>query len=304
MKDLRDIIKAFSAATSDMALATVVDTLGTSFRKPGTRMLVLGDGQAVGSLSEGCLEEEVVHRAQSVIETGVPTCFWMDTQKRSGCHGSVQIFIEWIRPGNAFLQYLAQCMAERQPALAVVCMEPDSPCAGSSSRHLAGKGRPGFEQILLPPVRLILVGDTPGNEGLLSFAHALGWSAIVSAPAEVADFDADERTAIVIKNHHEEKDFVALKWALSQTFGYVGLLGPRPRKERLLERLLEEGWEPDNAMKWDVYGPAGLDLGATEPEETALSIIAEIQAVMTRSDGGFLRDCERSAASKPTPVVS
>lgn len=290
MKELRDILTAFSKATSDMALVTIVDTLGSSYRKPGARMLVLPDGSTVGTLSGGCLEEEIAQRAVSVIETGEPLVFWMDTRKRFGCHGSIQIFIERIKPGNQFLRYLRECMVERKPALTVTCVEPDLSRCGSFPRNLAGRGRTGFEEIILPPIRLIVVGNSPGNDALLGFARLLGWSAIVATASEMVDFIADERTAVVIKNHHFGKDFVALKWALSQPLGYIGLLGSHKRKDELVQAVLEEGGDPDEVERCEFHGPAGLDVGASLPEEIALSIVAEIQAVVARHDGGFLSD--------------
>lgn len=290
MKELRDILKAFSNGTSDMALATIVDTLGSSYRKPGARMLILPDGRTVGSLSGGCLEEEVAQRAMAVMETGESTVFWMDTLKRFGCHGSIQIFIERIKPGNGFLRYLGQCMVERKPALAVVCVEPDPERSGSFPRSLAGRGRTGFEEVILPPIRLIVVGHSPGNEALLGFAHVLGWSALVVTPDELRDFVPDERTAVVIKNHHFGKDCVALKWALSQPVGYIGLVGSPKRREELVDAFLNDGGDPDDVERCEFHGPAGLDIGASLPEEVALSITAEIQAVIARHDGGFLSE--------------
>ena len=98
--------------------------------------------------------------------------------------------------------------------------------------------------------------------------------------------------AAVIMTHNYLHDLDILRALLSSPAGYIGVLGPRRRKERLLHDLARE---PANAplLKKDalrrVHGPAGLDIGAEAPEQIALSILAEIEAVSARRRGGLLR---------------
>ena len=98
MNEIRDIIAEFARRRGEpLALATLVRARGSSYRRPGARMLIASDGSTVGTLSGGCLEEEVARRAQDVIATGKPLLLSFDTRLRYGCHGSIDIFIERAR---------------------------------------------------------------------------------------------------------------------------------------------------------------------------------------------------------------
>ncbi|TDU70571.1 xanthine/CO dehydrogenase XdhC/CoxF family maturation factor [Prosthecobacter fusiformis] len=290
MKELRDILAEYARCTSSMGLATIVSTTGSSYRKTGARMLILPDGRTVGTLSGGCIEEEVAQRALHVMETGEPALLSIDTRRRFGCHGSIEIFVEKIEPGDDFMGYLSDCISSRRPAHVKVIFEAGHSQRGSYPEDEVHMGIGGHEELILPPVRLVVCGDSPGNEALMHLAKTLGWDCILLEHPEDSTLAVDERTAIVIKNHHFGRDFVSLRWALSHSVGYVGLLGSRKRKQELMNALVAEGWEPEDASLNHFHSPAGLDLGAEEPEQIALSITAEILAVLSRHHAGFLRD--------------
>ncbi len=292
MKELRRILEAFAGAREHMALATIVRTTGSSYRKPGARMLIFADGQTVGTLSGGCIEEEIAQRALPVIASGVPELFPIDTLKRFGCHGTIEVFVERIEPGNAFLKYVAQCFAKRQPARVAVVFE-NSPLRASYPQELCPAGMEGFQEIIAPPVRLVIFGDSAGTDELLCFSRLLGWDAMLLERPDAMTLEPDARTAVIVKNHHFGRDFAALQCALPKPFGYIGLLGSRRRKSELLNALMTAGLLPVNSALHHFYGPAGLDVGAESPDEIALSIVAEIQAAMANHGGGFLRDCRR-----------
>src|SRR5437867_13334291 len=99
-----------------LAIATLVRAEGSSFRRPGARMLICEDGKTVGSLSAGCLEEEVALRAREVFRTGQPVLMTFDTRKRFGCAGKIDIFIE-IAP-----EELLGGIAERLEARRACCV--------------------------------------------------------------------------------------------------------------------------------------------------------------------------------------
>src|SRR5437899_7287301 len=97
MKDIYDAVREFRKRRGErFALATLVRAQGSSYRRPGARMLICEDGLTIGSLSGGCLEEEVALRARGVLETGEPLLVSFDTRKRFGCHGKIDIFIERV----------------------------------------------------------------------------------------------------------------------------------------------------------------------------------------------------------------
>ena len=104
----------------------------------------------------------------------------------------------------------------------------------------------------------------------------------------VAEFDGlyDEWTAAVIKTHNYGGDFAALRILLPLDLRYIGLMGPRARREQLLVDLLDTG----TAAGPNLFAPAGLDLGGDSPESIALAIVSEIQAVFTGGSRQSLRD--------------
>src|SRR4051812_28062200 len=113
MKELREIIRAYKSRPNEkFALATLVRTTGSSYRRPGARMLVSSDGAMAGSLSAGCLEDEVAVAAQEVIATGLSRLMVFDTRRRFGCHGNIEIFVE--RVADAFLESIAQNLQARR----------------------------------------------------------------------------------------------------------------------------------------------------------------------------------------------
>lgn len=298
MKELRDILEAYQKATGSMGLATIVGTTGSSYRKAGARMLVLPDGRTIGTLSGGGIEDEVAQKAQRVIRTGGPTLLSMDTRHRFGCHGSIEVFVERIEPGDEFMSYVIQCFQDRHPAHVRVIFEAGHSQRGSYADDEAWLGAGGFEEFILPPVRLVVCGDRPGNSALSGLAKILGWDCVLLDHPEDGSVVMDPRTAVIIKNNHFGRDFIALRWALSHSFGYVGLLGSLKHKQELLRAMTAEGCEPEQECLHHFQVPAGLDLGADEPEEISPAITAEIQAVLARHNGDFL--CDRHGPLHPT----
>ena len=119
MKEIYDILREWNkrrgespSRTGIFALATLVRAEGSSYRRPGARMLIFEDGKTVGSLSAGCLEEEVALCAREVLQTGEAAMMTFDTRRRFGCAGKIHIFIEQI-PEN-FLSELAANLEARR----------------------------------------------------------------------------------------------------------------------------------------------------------------------------------------------
>jgi xanthine/CO dehydrogenase XdhC/CoxF family maturation factor len=83
-----------------MALATLVHTQGSTYRKPGARLLVGNDGNTIGVLSGGCLEEEIAERGQAVIQSGVPKLLQFDTRRLYGCNGQLEVLVERLSPAS------------------------------------------------------------------------------------------------------------------------------------------------------------------------------------------------------------
>ena len=303
MKEIRDILRVFELYRGQrLALATLVRARGSSYRRPGARMLVCPDGVTVGSLSGGCLEDEVARRAFEVMRTGTPSLLSFDTRLRFGCNGSIEVFVEAVR--EDFLAELAVHFAERRACQAVTLFETTNGELGTSVRLPEEPISAGaFVQEVEPPIQLIIFGKGPDSIPLRSFAEILGWSIVEVDEAAGLPSRADERTAAIVKSHNYGRDFAALCHLLKLDLPYVGLLGPRKRRDQLLNAVLDSGV----AIDAELFAPAGLDLGAETPEEIALALVSEIQAVFAGASAEPLRDRKApihgwNIVRKPAPI--
>ena len=286
MRETRDILRLFELHRGEpLALATLVATRGSSYRRPGARMLICGDGSTAGSLSGGCLEEEVARCGLGVIRGATPALMSFDTRLRFGCSGSIDVFVERVRA--EFLAELAANFSERRSARAMTVFAGPTHETGTRFANREIEIPAGaFVQEIEPAIRLLIFGEGPDSVSLRAFGEILGWEVVeIDQPADLPPH-ADSRTAAIVKSHNYGRDFAALCHLLKLDLPYVGLLGPRKRRDQLLNAVLDEGI----AIDADVFAPAGLDLGAETPEELALSLISEIQAVFAEATGESLRD--------------
>jgi xanthine/CO dehydrogenase XdhC/CoxF family maturation factor len=166
-----------------------------------------------------------------------------------------------------------------------------------------------FVETVKPPVELKLFGAGFDAVPLVNFAKEIGWRVsvvdhraayanadrlpnadeirVAGLPDLEEDFFADENAVAVIMTHNYDRDRAILPRLLKANFLYIGALGPKKRTER----ILEESGETFSAEQLSrLHAPVGLDLGADTPEAIALSIVAEIQAVLKNREGGFLRE--------------
>jgi xanthine dehydrogenase accessory factor len=284
MKEIRDIVRLYERHRGEpLALATLVASRGSSYRRPGARMLICADGSVAGSLSGGCLEEEVVRRANDVMRDGLFALMSFDTRLRFGCNGSIDIFIEAVR--DDFLSGLAANFLERRSSRAITIFAGAN--RGTSlMRHDATAPADALVQEIEPAIRLLIFGEGPDSAPLRNFAEVLGWEVIETDEAADLPSHVDHRTAAIVKSHNYGRDFAALCQLLKLDLAYVGLVGPRKRRDQLLNAVLDEGITIDA----EVFAPAGLDLGAETPEELALALVSETQAVFSGASGESLRD--------------
>ncbi|GGG41200.1 XdhC family protein [Hymenobacter glacieicola] len=182
-----------------------------------------------------------------------------------------------------------------------------------ATRHYAaaaGTVRVSLE-ILRPPVRLTVYGAGNDVQPLVRLAAGLGWRVQVvdgrpaqAQPARFPEADAvhvlplaqvaqepHDGSFALLMTHNYYYDLAVLRHLLpAATTRYIGLLGPRKKYERLLDDLRQQVPNAAELLQGRIYSPVGLNLGAETPEEIALSIVAEIQAVLTSRPAGFLRD--------------
>lgn len=325
MKELQAIARALlMPGTGESVLATLVTVEGSSYRRPGARLLVSADGEKIGSISGGCLEEDVLARAQRVFTSGQAEAIVYDTTSENdlvwgvglGCHGIVRVLVEKLPARPAWAATLAENFATRRPTPLAVTHE-----AGRSdplgTRLAASPGnapaQPGvFLQTVPPPTALFVLGAGDDAQPLVRLAKELGWRVTVADPraafATAARFpSADEVLAgaadqlvlrlspdahalAVVMTHHYVHDVPLMRALLARPLAYLGLLGPKKRAEKILRDLAAEGVGIDSAQRARLHAPVGLDLGADAPEQVALAIVAEMQAVLARRDARPLRE--------------
>jgi xanthine dehydrogenase accessory factor len=297
MKALQQIIRHVAENPAQRwALATLVQTEGSTYRKPGARLLVEPDGRTLGVLSGGCLEEEIGRYGKKVIATGSPVVLSFDTRLLYGCDGRLKILVEPVpaaeREGNLITE-IGRRLTNREVCRIRTCFEGGSLGSELLPADVLLAERPGvFVETVPLPVRLLLFGNGPEIEPITQLVGGLGW--IVERfghPSELAeDFRPDAQTAALVMTHSFGRDLFALDRVLPLQLRYVGLLGPRKRHAELLTRLSEHRPLDFDAGLKNLFAPAGLDIGSEAPEEIALAIVSEVAAVFSNRMGGFLRE--------------
>jgi len=297
MKALQQIIKCVAENPSQpWALATLVQTEGSTYRKPGARLLVEATGTTLGVLSGGCLEEEIGRYGRRVINDGSALLLSFDTRRLYGCDGRLKILVEPLPAagtnGNLITE-VGRLLAQRDVCRIRTCFEGGPLGSELLAADVLLAERPGnFIDTLALPVRLLLFGTGPEIEPIIQLAGNLGW--VIERfdhPSELADdFRPDAQTAALVMTHNFGRDLLALDRLLPLQLRYVGLLGPRKRHAELLARLSEYRPLDFEAGVRNLYAPAGLDIGSEAPEEIGLSIVSEVAAVLSGRCGGCLRE--------------
>ena len=318
LTQILDAIKERKARGEPMALATIVATTGSTYRHAGARLFIPAEGEPIGNISGGCLEDDVARIGREVMRTGEPRLASFDLTADEdavwgyglGCNGSFEVFVE---PTDGALA-AAEALRHDLGLLTTVITGPEAgthrfqaDAPGFDSPRLADEGGERvLHEPILPPMRLIVCGAGHDAIPLVRQAAELDWRVTVAdvrnalLTAErfpgVADFcaadpeaaaaamETDARTAVVLMSHNYLRDIAYLSSFLSAEPAYLGVLGPRGRTEQMLTEL----GQPEALAR--VHAPAGLDIGAEGPEEVARAIVAEILAVTRGRAGGPLRD--------------
>jgi xanthine dehydrogenase accessory factor len=297
MKEIADIIRFWEARAGDpFALATLVSTKGSSFRLRGARMLIHADGARAGGLSAGCIEDEVARHAREVMVTGRARLVTFDTRLRYGCHGTIGILVEPLPAG--LMPELSEHFRARRPCRLLTRYAGEY--LGTRALEFEAGDDEGFTQWINPAIRLLLLGDGAESLALEAQAALLGWEV---RQVEAEEFSADlvdARTAVVLATHNYGRDYAALRQLLPLPLNYLGLVGSRRRRDDLLFDVLQDGLSVNASL----FAPVGLHLGADSPEEIALSIAAEIQAVFTSGTAQHLRAWKAPIHHRePTPTL-
>jgi xanthine dehydrogenase accessory factor len=376
-KEIRNILNAYKVAQQQgrqTALATLVHVEGSSYRRPGARMLIEDNGQLTGAISGGCLEGDALRKALLVMAEKKSRLVTYDTMDDDdakfgvglGCNGIIQVLIEPIDaadPGNP-IQYLKAVNEKRQKAVLVtlfslqdkkkpqygtcLVLNEDGTVTGhtpvlkdvlaAEAKKAMGKQASFFKnylsddhnltafiEMINPPVSVIIFGAGNDVIPVVGMADILGWETtvvdgrpnyakkerfgsacqvMVSKPENVLEqLKIDERTVFLLMTHNYNYDMAMLRQLLQMDLTYIGMLGPRKKRERMLSELKEEGLKLTGTQISTLHSPVGLDIGAETSEEIALSILAEIKALFAGKDVQSLRTIEEVIHPRSATVI-
>ena len=376
-KEIRNIIHAYKLAHQQgrqAALATVVHVEGSSYRRPGARMLIEDNGQLTGAISGGCLEGDALRKALLVMnekKSRVVTYDTMDDDDEKfgvglGCNGIIQVLLEPIDGDDANnpIQYLKAVNEKRQHSVLVTLFSlqdkketQQGTCFilqedGTAKCHLPflkevliaeataalhtqstsfknyiseNKNFTAFIEIIKPPVSMIIIGAGNDVMPLAGMADILGWETtiidgranyakkerfsnacrvLLSKPEHVLEhITIDEQTVFLLMTHNYNYDLAMLRQLLQTNVQYVGMLGPKKKRDRMLNEIKAGGLQLTDKQISMLHSPVGLDIGAEATEEIALSILAEIKAFFCGRGGKSLRSIENEIHPRSATVI-
>lgn len=355
MKELKDIVSAYDEAFAkgkQTALATVVHVEGSSYRRPGARMLVTEDGEITGAISGGCLEGDALRKARLAILQQQNRLMVYDTTDEDdlkfgvqlGCNGIVSILFEPIKQEEKSnpISMLRKAVFERKEGILITSFgeKADGHHAGTcgymnanemirteANEDLCQKAAALLQkrislvrtysqlsvlyQLVTPSIRLVVAGAGNDAQPLVEMAAVLGWEIfivdgrpthatkhrfpkaekiIVCRPHDViSNISIDTQTGFLLMTHNYNYDVGLLEQLLPTDCGYIGILGPKKKTQRMLDEIIEKGFRPGDDQLSKIHGPVGLDIGAEGAEEIALSILAEIKAFFAKRAGSPLK---------------
>ncbi|HET7579046.1 MAG TPA: XdhC/CoxI family protein [Bacillales bacterium] len=238
-------------------LATVLEDTADNRLRAGSRLFISEEGLVTGSLGSDHLNDQVVKLAEERLSRLHPKS---ETHSFSlADEEKVNIFVDVNVP---------------PPQLMIFGAGHDAIPVARLARQIG--------------MRTILVDARPAYATSERFP---GTEIVLARPEELEKkVHPSPRTFAVIMNHHLERDQVCLRFALESSAAYVGVLGPRKRKRWLFEAFEEQGISFSEEQLSRLFNPIGLDIGAENAEEVAVSILSEIVAIRNGHEGGFLRE--------------
>jgi xanthine dehydrogenase accessory factor len=323
MREVLAELEQWTREGEDVALATVVETWGSSPRPLGSKMVVTRSGKMAGSVSNGCIEGAVFEEAQKVLQTGKSkvAAFGVadDVAFEVGlaCGGHIEVFVQPLAPEHrqliAMLQKNEAATLQTNLVTGAVQLLKGAP-PGSELAHRDGDV---FIEPVRRPAHLVIVGAIHIAIPLHRLAKLMGYRVtvvdarskfatkerfpeadelIVSWPDEaMAKLTLDNSTYVVILTHDPKFDLPALRSVLGKEVGYIGAIGSRKTNQNRFDALRSEGFTEEQLSR--VHGPIGLDLGGRGAEETALGILAEITATRFGGTGAFMREAKRTSVA-------
>ena len=292
-------------AGHSVAIATVVQTWGSAPRPVGSWLAIRDDGQVAGSVSGGCVEDDLISRVQTEILTRInpEMVIYGVSQEEAArfglpCGGTLRLLVE-PKPELAILEQLLAKISSHQITKRIVNIATGKSTLELGTRHdeFAYNDKE-MRTTYGPRWRMVIIGAGQLSQYTADFAIASDFEVIVIDPREeyaeglnrsdvifiqgmpddvLLEIGVDPHTAVVALTHDPKLDDMALMEALKSSAFYVGALGSKKNTQKRKERLLEFDLSPEEVER--LHGPVGLYIGALTPPEIAVSILAEVIAV-------------------------
>jgi xanthine dehydrogenase accessory factor len=296
---------AWKQAGCSVTLVTVVETWGSAPRPPGALLAVRGDGVVSGSVSGGCVEDDLIARIKGGERTDRPSMIaYGVTQAEAArfgipCGGSLRLVQEPLRDATWIAQILQRTAAHELVARTLTLRTGAvtlSPAQRSETFAFDGLT---LKTTFGPKWRLLLIGAGQLSQAVAQMASMLDFEVLVCDPREeyaamlpaqgvtrvlgmpddvVRELHPDAHTAIVALTHDPKLDDMALMEALRSNAFYIGALGSQ-RNTSTRKARLKEHFELTDTELARLHGPVGLWLGAKTPAEIAVSVVAQIVQV-------------------------
>ncbi len=332
MSEIDTILEAAAerrARGERLALATVVSVRGSSYRRPGARLLVPEDGAPIGLISGGCLEEEAARLAREALALDAPMLVTIDHSAEGdelwglglGCRGVIELLAEPPAMAAETIDALDAARREGRPTYLLTGLDgerrrltaTEADALGERAALAVAHGRPTVigEAVLdpiLPPLHLVVCGAGPDAGPLVAAALRQGWRVDVVDPrrswlrpdrfAGARLLDVEPAEAAEASGAGEWTAVVVMSHDYLRDAAFVGgflgrgvtYLGILGPRDRTDRLLAELPSPPRDHDLAVIHAPAGLDIGADGAEQVATAIVAEILAVLHGRAGGRLRD--------------
>jgi xanthine/CO dehydrogenase XdhC/CoxF family maturation factor len=327
-QSLLEVYFANLKAKKPLALATVLRVRGSSYRQPGSRMLITVDGEITGSVSGGCLERELIRQARILFSDTQASRFRVitfDTTEEGdefeshqsislGCQGVVDMSLEVIPPGeeHPILEAIHKSVTQNQSSVWGTVIETGQYFPEAQAKATCESAGLLIEEIS-PPIRFVIFGAGQDAIALSNLSRFMGWHTTVvdcqsayTCPARffphvdhfikcnpqeiIEKANVTNGSLCVLVTHNYHQDLQILKDLLKCNVGYIGLMGPKTKGQSIIEDLKRENPNVVFSNLAHFHSPAGLDTGARDPNGMALSIISEAMSVLEGREGGFLRN--------------
>ena len=304
--NIPEVALSWASEGEPVVLATVVETWGSAPRRVGAQMAIGLNGKMQGSVSGGCIESAVVSEAQEAIETKSIRLLEYGVSNEDAfsvglaCGGKIRVMLEPV--GHTIsLETLQKLVDFRKNKVSVACVV--NIITGETKLKTGYSERfSGFEEenkifvtVHNSPIRVVIVGAVHIAQNLVKLAKIANFDPIVVDPRSgfanserfksetiieewpdtaLSKISIDRNTAIVLLTHDPKLDDPALEIALNSDAFYIGALGSKKTHAARIDRMKGLGFGIDCTNR--VSGPIGLSIGASNPAEIAISILAEI----------------------------